>query len=96
VIDARGWVLEASPLFEEAVLVAEVPVLLDAKPTFYARWGDCFAGLCILATASSFARSLRRAGGDGATVALENPGPGRGSEAGRGDRAEAMRGESRG
>jgi apolipoprotein N-acyltransferase len=53
VIDGRGRVLERSALFEEAVVVADVPVQRDAGDgrddrTFYARYGDVFAGSCIL------------------------------------------------
>jgi apolipoprotein N-acyltransferase len=51
IIDARGRVRQASPLFEEAVLVADVPVATEAEPTFYTRFGDVFAGLCIVASA---------------------------------------------
>ena len=48
IIDERGRVLEQSALFEEAVIVAEVPVFRSAPATFYARFGDVFAGSCIL------------------------------------------------
>ncbi len=48
IIDDRGRVLERSALFEEAVIVAEVPVSRSAPATFYARFGDVFAGSCIL------------------------------------------------
>lgn len=50
IIDARGRVRQASPLFEEAVLVADVPVASGAAPTFYTRMGDVFAALCIAAS----------------------------------------------
>lgn len=58
IIDDRGRVRERSRLFEEAVVVADVPVLAEPAPatgvgasggrTFYARHGDFFAGGCIL------------------------------------------------
>jgi apolipoprotein N-acyltransferase len=48
IIDSRGRVREASALFEEAVLVADVPVSTQTSSTFYARFGDVFAGLCVL------------------------------------------------
>jgi apolipoprotein N-acyltransferase len=50
IIDARGRVREASPLFEEAVLVADVPVATQLSRTFYARFGDVFAWICIFGT----------------------------------------------
>jgi apolipoprotein N-acyltransferase len=49
IIDSGGRVREASALFEEAVLVADVPVSTQTSSTFYARFGDVFAGLCVLA-----------------------------------------------
>lgn len=51
IIDSRGRVREASALFEEAVLVADIPVATQAPATFYARFGDVFAGLCVLGLA---------------------------------------------
>jgi apolipoprotein N-acyltransferase len=58
IIDDRGRVEQRSRLFEEAVIVADVPVLAEPEPatgvaasggrTFYARHGDFFAGGCIL------------------------------------------------
>jgi len=71
IIDARGGVLEASPLFEEAVLVADVPVSRRGGSTFYARHGDVFAWLCVAATFAGLglravgARRARRALGIG-------------------------------
>jgi len=47
VIDARGRVRERTPLFEEAVLVADVPVVRAGGLTFYARHGDVFAWACL-------------------------------------------------
>ncbi|MEZ4333484.1 MAG: apolipoprotein N-acyltransferase [Myxococcota bacterium] len=57
IIDARGRVLERSRLFEEAVLVADVPVVRSRSTapgraregaTFYVRHGDFFAWSCML------------------------------------------------
>ncbi len=48
IIDDRGWVHERSALFEEAVIVADVPVAREASRTFYVRHGDIFAFGCIL------------------------------------------------
>lgn len=51
-IDARGTVREATQIFEEALLVGDVP-LRDASlaPTFYARHGDVLPWACWLASA---------------------------------------------
>jgi apolipoprotein N-acyltransferase len=48
IIDDRGRVLERSALFEEAVVMADVPVAREPGSTFYARFGDVFAFSCIL------------------------------------------------
>ena len=56
IIDSRGRVREASALFEEAVLVADVPVSTQTASTFYARFGDVFAGLCVLGSVVLFGR----------------------------------------
>lgn len=56
IIDSRGRVREASALFEEAVLVANVPVATQASSTIYARLGDVFAGLCVLGSVVLFGR----------------------------------------
>jgi apolipoprotein N-acyltransferase len=48
IIDSRGRVRMASTLFEEAILVADVPVATRTSPTFYARFGDVFAWACIV------------------------------------------------
>jgi apolipoprotein N-acyltransferase len=56
IIDARGRVREASALFEEAVIVADVPVATRAPSTFYARFGDIFAGLCVVGSVGLFGR----------------------------------------
>jgi apolipoprotein N-acyltransferase len=50
IIDDRGRVRETSALFEEALLVADVPIVRSGAATFYARPGDVFAWLCVAAT----------------------------------------------
>ncbi|MFP6654179.1 MAG: apolipoprotein N-acyltransferase, partial [Myxococcota bacterium] len=50
VIDAKGRVRDSSPLFEEALIVSDIPVATDRQPTFYARFGDVFAGVCVVLT----------------------------------------------
>jgi apolipoprotein N-acyltransferase len=50
VIDAQGRIRESTRLFEEALIVADVPVTTNAAPTFYARVGDVFAGFCLAVT----------------------------------------------
>jgi apolipoprotein N-acyltransferase len=57
IIDARGRVQQRSALFEEAVLLGEIPVVRVAKPTFYARHGDVFAWICILGSVGAIGRS---------------------------------------
>lgn len=57
IIDGRGRVRERTSLFEEAVLVADVPVSRDADATFYARYGDVFAGGSILLALAGLVRS---------------------------------------
>lgn len=44
VVDPWGRVLEPTPLFEQAVLVREVPLV--SETSFYARHGDVFARAC--------------------------------------------------
>jgi apolipoprotein N-acyltransferase len=52
-IDARGMVREQTQIFEEALLVADVPLRdADRPPTFYARHGDVFAWGCWAASAA--------------------------------------------
>lgn len=60
VIDAGGRVREASTLFEEAVIIADVPVSTGAAATFYARFGDVFAGLCVVGSVVIFGRRKMR------------------------------------
>ncbi len=47
IIDARGRVGHRSALFEEAIVVGEIEVPRESRPTFYARHGDVFAGACV-------------------------------------------------
>jgi len=78
IIDGRGRVRERSALFEEAVIVADVPVVRSggaaaasasvpglAPATFYARFGDVFAFGCMLGLLAGLAWAsalARRAG----------------------------------
>jgi apolipoprotein N-acyltransferase len=50
VIDAQGRIRESTRLFEEALIVADVPVTTEAQPTLYSRVGDVFAGFCVVVT----------------------------------------------
>jgi apolipoprotein N-acyltransferase len=45
-IDGRGRVVEQTPIFEEAWLLADVPRALDPRSTFYVRHGDVFSFAC--------------------------------------------------
>jgi len=47
VVDPRGRLLEATPLFESALVVRDVPTV--PGKTFYARYGDVFAWSCLVA-----------------------------------------------
>jgi apolipoprotein N-acyltransferase len=60
-IDARGQVQEQTRIFEQGLLVGDVP-LRDAslRPTFYARFGDWLPLGCWLAGAGLWARDWRR------------------------------------
>jgi len=59
-IDARGTVREQTPIFEEALLVGDVPLRDPSRPpTFYARHGDLFALACAAASAALAAAALR-------------------------------------
>lgn len=52
VVDARGRIVEQTGLFEERVLVRDVPIVPGLTP--YGRWGDLFAfGCCLLTLALS-------------------------------------------
>ncbi len=58
VIDGRGKVVSASPLFEEAIVIGEVALPAEhAKATFYARYGDVFAWGCVVVSVGSLIRS---------------------------------------
>jgi apolipoprotein N-acyltransferase len=58
-IDARGRVTQATPIFEQDLLVARVPLRPpELGPTLYARFGDLFAGACTVATVLGLARAL--------------------------------------
>lgn len=62
VVDARGRVIERTPLFERATLVRDVPIL--RADTFYARRGDVFGLACLVLAAIATGAALwpRRAG----------------------------------
>jgi len=48
-IDARGRIREPTRIFERDLRIADVPLRTPgAKPTFYVRFGDCFAYSCWL------------------------------------------------
>ncbi len=49
VIDPLGRVIEKTGIFKEAVLVGKVPIMRTS--TFYTRFGDLFAYLCIMVMA---------------------------------------------
>ena len=51
VIDASGRVIAQSPRMEEHTLIAEVPLRRRGEPTPYVRYGDWFAGACLIACA---------------------------------------------
>lgn len=57
-IDPVGRVIEASPLFVEAAMVQEVPII--EEKTFYTTNGDLFAWICLICAALLPAVSLVR------------------------------------
>ena len=59
-IDDRGRVVKRSALFEEATVVGEIQIQSGRQPTFYARFGDVFVGLCFLAGGVAAVRQWRR------------------------------------
>jgi apolipoprotein N-acyltransferase len=60
-IDARGQVRERTPIFEQGLLVGDVPLRdPDRAPTFYARTGDWLPLGCWLASAGLVALRARR------------------------------------
>jgi apolipoprotein N-acyltransferase len=50
-IDPSGRIISSTPLFEEAVMTETVPILNEK--TFYTRFGDIFAFICLAAAVSS-------------------------------------------
>ncbi len=48
-IDAQGRIHAASEIFTEAVLTRDI-LPSDGRITFYTRYGDLFAWLCVLAS----------------------------------------------
>jgi len=60
VVDPRGRLLEATPLFERTVLVRDVPFVPGR--TFYAQYGDVFAWGCVAVALAAVAATLRRRG----------------------------------
>ena len=61
-IDASGRVREETPIFEPAVLVADVPLPDEGSGrTWYVRYGDVFALLCWGAAAGAFGWGFQRA-----------------------------------
>jgi apolipoprotein N-acyltransferase len=63
VVDTRGRVAERTRLFDQTVLVRDVPLMKDA--TFYARHGDVFAWTCLTLSLALTAAALvagRKAG----------------------------------
>ena len=63
-IDGTGRVREQTPIFETALLVADVPRHADpVRATFYVRHGDLFAGLCWALSAALLVRARFTRGG---------------------------------
>jgi apolipoprotein N-acyltransferase len=58
IIDSRGHVRGMTTLFNEAVLTGEVQ--LGTGNTFYSRFGDVFAGLCLAGTALLTIMAVRK------------------------------------
>ena len=48
-IDSKGRILKKSGIFVEATLTGEVSI--GRKKSFYSRYGDIFAFICILSSA---------------------------------------------
>jgi len=62
IIGPDGRVSKAGPLFEEAIVEGEILLPAGAKrPTFYARYGDVFAGLCVVGSIGGLLWSRREA-----------------------------------
>ena len=64
-IDDRGRVIRRSGLFEEDFVVGEIQLQIGREPTFYARFGDAFVMICLLATFVWGARAYLQGGADG-------------------------------
>ena len=47
-VDPNGTVQQVTPRQETATLLIDLPKRAAAKLTFYARWGDWFAGVCVV------------------------------------------------
>ncbi len=58
IIDSRGHIRGMTPLFKEAVLTGDVQ--LGTGNTFYSRFGDIFAGLCLAGTAVVTLMAVRK------------------------------------
>ncbi len=57
-IDPLGRILHATPIFQEAAVKGEIPV--GRISTFYTRYGDVFAYVCVIITGILFASAYRR------------------------------------
>jgi len=58
VVDPWGRILESTRLFDQTVLVRDVPLI--AEKTFYTRRGDLFAQACLALAAALLAVTFRR------------------------------------
>lgn len=61
IIDDRGRVLDQSELFEDATVLGEIPISRGGPRTFYARYGDVFAGACGFLAVGTWIGSRRSA-----------------------------------
>ena len=78
IIDGQGRVRSRSALFEEAVVVGEVPIADSGAATFYSRQGDVFAILCVVTSLGLGAFALwrgRQAEAPGGASAEDARGP---------------------
>jgi apolipoprotein N-acyltransferase len=65
-IDARGQVRQRTRIFEEGLLVEDVPLRDPARaPTFYVRFGNWLPLACWLASAALLLRPARRSAAEG-------------------------------
>jgi len=60
-IDASGGVARRGPLFEEAVVLGDLDLLVVPVPTLYARFGDVFVALCGMGCAFLAAKNISSA-----------------------------------